>query len=112
MKTHDYADNSPIDKVEFKQSISGAEAVIYPSTEVKSPKTVTLPDELRKQGMSAELAVVGRSPALKVRGFGSEEQVLDTIAKSGLGSPVASREEGPQAARISAARQDGGQRTR
>lgn len=112
MKTYEYADNSPITKVEFRQSMSGQEAVIFPSTETKSHHTITLPDALRKQGFSAELGVSGREPVLKVKGFTDEAQVLDTITASKLGSPVAERSEGQFAGKVSASRQGAGERTR
>lgn len=120
MKTYEYAENSPITKVEFRQGASGQEAVIFPSTEVKSHNTVTLPDSLRKQGFSAELGISGREPILKVKGFTDEAQVLDTITASKLGSPVAergdekaqTRSEGKFASAVTASRQGAAERTR
>lgn len=112
MKTYEYAENSPITKVEIRQSMSGQEAVIFPSKEVKSHNTVTLPDMLRKQGFSAELGTSGREPILKVKGFTDPSQVLDTITASKLGSPVAERGEGKFAGAVTASRQGAGERVR
>ncbi|MBM3618784.1 MAG: hypothetical protein FJX23_09640 [Alphaproteobacteria bacterium] len=112
MKTYEYAENSPITRVEFRQGMSGQEAVIFPSTEVKSHNTVTLPDALRKQGFSAELGVSGREPVLKVKGFTDASQVLDTITAQKLGSPVAERGEGKFASAVTASRQGAGERSR
>lgn len=87
MKIYEYASPSSIEKVEFRQGISGAEAIVFPGDR-PHPSIANLPDTLRKQGMNADPIVSGNRPALRVRGFSDESQIVNSIATSGLGTPV------------------------
>jgi hypothetical protein len=95
MRTYEYDSKASIQRVEFRQSVSGPEAVLFPSAR-PAPQVATLPDDLRKQGMSADPIVSGNSPALRVRGFESEAQIIGAIAEARLGTPSKSpAPEGP-----------------
>lgn len=109
MKTYTYAPQSSIEKVEFRQGVSGAEAVVFPSARPR-PAIANFPDTLRKEGMSAEPILSGNHPALRVRGFTDESQVVDAITRSGLGTLVSSPAQAPAtgsfAERVTASRQN------
>lgn len=90
MQTYRWNSDALIEKMDVKHTVSGPEALVYPSADaVNGVSLINLPETFRSAGMTAEIKPLsrGNGVALSIRGFESATQVVEILETGGYVNP-------------------------